>query len=140
MYRVELVEGKDRPKELSAKEYNSKGGKTIGLILRMTTPIHYTGKVVTMDSGFGVLNGLMHLKEYGVFGFMVIKKSKYWPKTIDGDKIKNEIDKHLVGYSNALYGMKGGKVFYVFALHEAEFVMMLIATYGTLAERPEGDT
>ena len=36
IFKVELVEGKDRPHELGKKSYEERGGKTVGLLLRMT--------------------------------------------------------------------------------------------------------
>jgi len=53
IFRVEIVEGKDRPPELPV-EY-SHLGKIPSLLLRMTKPIHESRRVVVMDSGFGVL-------------------------------------------------------------------------------------
>ena len=45
----------------------------------MTVPIHGTGKIVTMDSGFFVTAGILHLHDLGMFGQLLIKKRKYWP-------------------------------------------------------------
>ena len=50
MYQVELVEGKDRPKEIQKVEFEEKG-KTSGLFLRLCKPLFGTGKVVILDSG-----------------------------------------------------------------------------------------
>lgn len=47
-----LSEGKDRPQPLGPKKWDETG-KTVGLMLHMTEPIH----VVTMASGFCVLKG-----------------------------------------------------------------------------------
>ena len=53
----------------------------------MKVPIHGTGKIVTMDSGFCVTAGILHLHDLGVFGQLLIKKMKYWPKGCPGDLI-----------------------------------------------------
>ena len=99
------MEGKDRPPELGKKKYEEKG-KTVGLMCQLTAPIHHTGKVVIMDSGFGVLEGLLQLKGLGVHGSAVIKKRCYWPKYIDGENIKEHHELHKVGQADALLGMK----------------------------------
>eukprot|EP00957_Ditylum_brightwellii_P205005 15341779-Ditylum_brightwellii.AAC.1 len=54
MYYVEMVEGKDRPHELSKKEFHKEGG-TAALLLHMTKNLFGTEKMVILDSGFCVL-------------------------------------------------------------------------------------
>jgi hypothetical protein len=74
MYAIELVEGKDAPPELrNTKLYEDKG-KTAGLLLRLCQGIFSTGKVVILDSGFCVLQGLIELKKLGVYASAMIKK------------------------------------------------------------------
>ncbi len=63
MFRIELVEGKSRPRQMGPMEHDDKGGKTIGLLLRLTKPVWGTGKVVILDSGFCVLKGIIELKK-----------------------------------------------------------------------------
>ena len=46
IWQVDLREGKDRPRELGQKEYDEKG-KTTGTLLRLTKPVHGTGKAST---------------------------------------------------------------------------------------------
>ena len=87
LFFVELVEGRDCPQELGEPKFNNKGGKTIGLMLRMTKPIWNTGRLVILDSGFCVLKGLIELAKQGVYGAALIKKRRYWPKYIDGESI-----------------------------------------------------
>ena len=98
MWRVKLVEGKDRPKEngqyVYASQFEKKGlSPTVALLLEMTEPIHGTGKVVTGDSGFCVTQGVLALHDVGVFGQFLIKKQRYWPKGVPGDYI----DQHMSG-------------------------------------------
>ena len=58
MWRVRLREGKDGPKNPDGSwAFPSKFpgySKTATLMLEMTKPVHHTGKVVPMDSGFCV--------------------------------------------------------------------------------------
>ena len=58
MWRVRLQEGKDLPKKPDgswALPSEFPGfSKTATLMLDMTKPVHHTGKVISMDSGFCV--------------------------------------------------------------------------------------
>ena len=71
MWAVELMEGKDWPKELPSE------GGTAGLLLRLCTALFGTGKIVVLNSGFCVLQALIALKNVGVFALAVIKKRRY---------------------------------------------------------------
>jgi Transposase IS4 len=105
----------------------------------MTESIHGLGKVVIMDSGFCVLDGLIALKEVGVYGSALIKKRKYWPKYIDGDAVIQHFDNKEVGSHDALKGEREGKSFYIYAMKEPNYVMMMMATYGTMKEEDDGN-
>ena len=62
LFSLDLVEGKDRPKEYG--KYPSKRfDKTYGLLLRSCKTLFNTGKIVVLDSGFCVLKGLVELKK-----------------------------------------------------------------------------
>ena len=69
MYSIELVEGKDRPKERPPPKFHEKG-KTAGLAF---TEIDKAGRVVMMDSGFCVLRAFVNLFKVGIFASAVIK-------------------------------------------------------------------
>jgi len=60
LYQVELVEGKDTPRQAPPKQFHETG-KTVGLLLRLTKPIWGSSKVVVLDSGFCVLKGIVEL-------------------------------------------------------------------------------
>ncbi len=83
MWRIHLVEGKDRPKLPNGQfafpsKWEKKGyNKTVDLLLDMMEPIHRTGNVVTGDSRFCVTAGEMALHTHGVFGQFLIKKRRY---------------------------------------------------------------
>ena len=88
MLTVEIVEGKVRPIELQNKiSEKNKYGATVGLLLRLTEVLYNTGKVVILNSGFCVLQGLIELRKVGVFASAVIKERKYWPKLCPGKAI-----------------------------------------------------
>ena len=76
MYAVKLVEGKDRPRELSQMKFNEKG-MTEGLLQRLTRQLWHTSKAVILDSRFCVLQGLVKLRKKGVFAAALIKKRRY---------------------------------------------------------------
>ena len=69
-----MVKGKDFPCQLGKKEFDDLGGPTIGLMVRMTRNLWYTGKVVTMDSGFCVSHGIVQLHVKCVYEQALIKK------------------------------------------------------------------
>ena len=128
LYQMELVEGKDAPPERGDPEHNNMG-KTVGLLLRLTKPISGTGKLVILDSGFCVLKAIIELRKVGVFASAVIKKRKYWPKGIPGDKIKEHFENCIVGDDDALAGRCDETDFYVFAMKDAGYVSMFMSTY-----------
>ena len=59
LFAFELVEGKDTPKEKRVKEGDNKGGKTVGLLLRLCLGLYSIGKVVVLDSRFCILRGIV---------------------------------------------------------------------------------
>ena len=70
------MEGEDRPRVMGKKGFEEKGA-TAGLIVRITKPLWGTGKVVVMDSGFCVLEGLISMAENNFLGLALIKKQRY---------------------------------------------------------------
>ena len=86
LWQMELVEGKDSPSQIIPKFNNE--GKMVGLLLRVLEPIFDKEMVVMLNSGFCVLRGIVELKKWGVYASALIKKCKYWPKHIKGEKIK----------------------------------------------------
>ena len=73
IWQVDLREGKDHPRQLGEKTHDEKG-KTIGVLLHLTEPVWGTGKLVVLESGFCVLQGLVELKKKGVYAHALIKK------------------------------------------------------------------
>ena len=88
LFWLELVEGSDRPKEMSS---DPKHKITIGLLQRLRKTIFSTGKVVILDSGFCVLERSIELKKIGVYTSARIKKCPYWPNYVPGDLIDEHI-------------------------------------------------
>ena len=71
MFAIELVEGKDRPKELPSPP---KAKETSQLLLDLCSTLYGIGKIVVLDSGFCVLKAVVALKKVGVFAHAVIKR------------------------------------------------------------------
>ena len=131
LYRMELVEGKSRPRERENEKFHE-CGKTASLLLRLTEPIFNTGKIIILDSGFCVLEAVIALKKKGIFASALVKKRRYWPKYIAGDKIKEDFKDVAVGVTRRLPGELNGEKFDLFCLREPDYVMILISTYGSL--------
>eukprot|EP00957_Ditylum_brightwellii_P125823 9591777-Ditylum_brightwellii.AAC.2 len=73
MFVIEMVEGKDWPKELPSLDPEKKG-QTVTLLLCMCQSVHYTGTVIILDSRFCVLRGIIELLKKGVFAAAYVKK------------------------------------------------------------------
>jgi Transposase IS4 len=130
MWGIELVEGKDAPAGVP-KEFAERGGSTVGLLLRMMKPFFYTGMCLVLDSGFCVLKGLIELRKVGIFAAAVIKKRRYWPKHIDGDAIAAHFTDKAVGDFDVWPGRLENIPFGVYCMKEPDYVMALMATYGS---------
>ena len=88
IYRWELVEGKDIPKELGRPEFETgPGTNKLALMWRMTEPLRGTGKKLIIYSGLCVLKGLIGMYKIGVYGSIVVNKRRYWTSAIYGDQI-----------------------------------------------------
>ena len=138
IWQLEIREGKDQPHELP-KEHDNKG-KTVGTLLHLMKPIHRSGKLVVLDSGFCVLQGLIELKKLGVFDHALIKKHWYWPKHVKGDDIIQHFANEEVRSADALQGQFDGVPVYIYSMKEPDYTMMLMATYDTLVKQGEEKT
>ena len=83
---MEIVEGKNHPKELPDDPTNATG-KTNGILLCPKKLIHSLGKLSVLDSGICILQGIIDLRKVGVFSAAVIKKRRYWPRHVPDQKI-----------------------------------------------------
>jgi len=139
MFRAQIVEGKDRPVMLGPKKWNEKG-TTVGLMLRMTEPLHGSGKCVVMDSGFCVAQGIAELKKKGVYGAALIKKRRYWPKGVPGDAIDDHFQDKEVGDCAMLEAKThAGDPFRIFCMKEPDYVMKIMSSWMTLDVEGKGE-
>ena len=103
----------------------------------MTEPVHDTGKVVSMDSGFCVSAGILHLHDLGVYSQALIKKRKYWPKDVPGDHIDRYFDGKPLGYCKSLKQDMNGIPFYVHCCKDSRYVTKMMSTHGLLTTVPD---
>ncbi len=132
MLNVELVEGKDRPRELGPCKFEDRGGKTVGLLLRMLQKYFSTGRYVVLDSGFCVLKGLVELKKEGIFAGALIKKRRYWPSLVPGEAIQSHFECKDVGDTDVLSGKLSGVEYFIWGMKEPDYVMKIMGTGGSL--------
>jgi hypothetical protein len=148
MWRVRLVEGKDRPKLGNGRwafptqwERNEEGkSKTVELLLDMTAPIHRTGKVVTGDSGFCVAAGVTALHEKGVYGQFLIKKRRYWPKNVPGELIDAHMAGKALGETETYVQELDGHRFLVHCCRDADWTTKIMSCHGVLDENQDHPT
>ena len=67
LFVVELVEGKEYPRQAGPLEFEDLGGYIVGLLLHMMESCFATGGYVIIDSCFYVLKGLIQLRKKGIF-------------------------------------------------------------------------
>ena len=108
--------------------------QTVGLLLRLCKHLFTTGKVVVLDSGFSVLQGLIELQKKGVFAAAVAKKRRYWPKYVLGDVIDNRMKTKKVGEVESVNAKLDEVPYHIFTLKEADYNMKMMSTYGAAVE------
>ena len=100
----------------------------------MTVTIHGTGKIVTMESGFCVTAGILHLHDLGVFEQSLVKKRKYWPKSCPGDLIDEYMEGKPLGFVKTFLQDMDGTPFPIHCTRDDRFVTKLMSTHGLLTE------
>ena len=76
MFVIDLVEGRNKPKEVPSLD-PQKNGLTFSLLLRMYQSLCIKGTIIILDSGFCVLKGIIELMKKGVHTGVCIKKRQY---------------------------------------------------------------
>ena len=131
MFGIEMVEGDHRPKEIPTDPTNAKGN-TVGLLLRLCRSIYNSGRVVILDSGFCVLQGLIELRKLGVYASAIIKKRRYWPKHVPGKAMDKRMESKNIGEVDCIQGKLDNTDYNLFMMKEPDFTMKMMATYGAL--------
>ena len=88
--------------------------------MRLCKALYGTGKVVILDSGFCVLQGLIELRKVGVFGSALIKKRRYWPKHVPGAEIDDHFKDKEIGERDSLQGTLDGVSYDLFGMKEPD--------------------
>ncbi len=91
-----------------------------------------TGRYVVLDSGFCMLRALMELKKIGLYACAVIKRLRFWPAMVPGDKMLQAFEDAHVGTLMAISGVLNGVKYFLWGLKEPSYVMKMIATGGPL--------
>ena len=97
-------------------------------------PVHGTGMIFILDSGFCVLQGLIELMKKGCFTHALIKKWRYWLKHIPGDEIIAHFADKEIGDADAISRVLDEVPFYVIGMKEPDYVMQIMTTYGTMKQ------
>ena len=66
------------------------------MLLRLCKGVSGSGRVVILDSGFCVLEGIVELRKIGVYAGALIKKRRYWSKNIAGEDEKEYMSNKAV--------------------------------------------
>ena len=145
LWRMKLVEGKDRPKKADGRtwayptEYDSMGA-TAKTMMTMTKPIHGQGKIVIGDSGFCVRDGVLACHRAGVFFQAYVKKRKAWPRGVPGDEIDEFFANRQLGECDTLTQYVDGIRFLVHCCRDSKYVSKIMSTHGMLDECQEHRT
>ncbi len=108
--------------------------KTVDLLLGMKEPLHGSGKVVTSDSGFCVMKGVMALHKKGVFFQSLIKKCWYWLVQVPGDQINAFMMTKRLGETHTFLQDLKGVCFYVKCTCDSNYLMKIMSTHRLLEE------
>ena len=66
-----------------------------------------------------------------MYASALIKKRRYWPRYIQSDAINDHMLQAEVGDVDAWQGTMDLIPFHVFVMKEADYIIMLMSTYGT---------
>ena len=103
-------------------------------MLEMKNPIHHTGKVVSMDSGFCVSVGIISMHDHGVYGQPLIKKQRYPSKKVPGDAIDPYFANKELGIAKTFRQVLDGKSFFVHYHKDDRYVTKMMITHGLIHE------
>ena len=93
-----------------------------------------------MESGFCVTVVILHLNEHGVYGKLLIKKRKYWPKGCPGSQIDSYMGVKPLGFIKTLRQDMGGIPFNINFTRDDRFFTNMMSTHGLLNEVPDNFT
>ena len=104
MFVVELVEGKEHPRQAGPLEFEDLSRNTLGLLLRMMKSYFATGRYVILDYSLCVLKGLIQLRKKGIFPCDVINKRRCWPAMVRIKEMEDHYREMEVGDTYSIQG------------------------------------
>ena len=106
----------------------------------ITVTLHGTRTIVSMDSGFCVTVGILHLHENGVYRQSLIKKKEYWSKGCLGAYIDIYMEGKPLVFVKTLRQYRGGIPFNIHCNIYDRFITKLISTHRLPNEVPDHST
>ena len=101
-------------------------------MLDMTKPVHYTRKIVSMDSGFCCSVGIIAMHYNGVYGQSIIKKQRYWTKNVPGGAIDSYFANNLLGRAKTFRQVINENTFLFHCHKDDRYVTKLMSTHGLI--------
>ena len=127
IYHVDIVEGQDRPQGMGQKEFDEKRAMA-GLIVRTTKTILGMGKVVIMEIGLCVMQGIILMAEKGVLGLALIKKRCYQLKGVPTQETIWNMQKKDVEEVDAVTYSIHRKRCHIMTLKEPDYIILMMTT------------
>lgn len=113
-----VMEGKDYPIDNNWKQRSPTQlglhTKTSALVMLMTEPVHYTGKIVAMCSVFCIAATTFEIHSIGIYCELLIKRiDKDWSKQVPGEEIDNHFKEKQPSYFETYKQAMNGKGFLI---------------------------
>jgi hypothetical protein len=145
MWRVKIVEGKDRPKKADGRwafpsEFPARLGKTTTTMLELTKLIHGKGKVVVGDSGFCVWEGVIECHKRGVWFQAYVKKCGNWPRGVPGAVIDGYFDDMPLGHCLTHVAEHDNVEFWIHCCCDSKYISKIMSTHRMLEMREDHPT
>ena len=111
----------------SLQEFDDLGGKTDGLLLRLSKSIWGSARIIILDSGCFVLKGISELRKKGLYASALMKKRRFWSKYIRGEGIKAHFESLECGFADAWPGKLDNIPFHIYCMKEPGSMMSLMS-------------
>ena len=102
----------------------------MGLLLRMMKSYFYTGRYVTLDSGFYVMKVLIQLRKKGDFACSVINKRRYRHSMVPGEETEDSFGGVEVVETDAIHGTVDDVIYNLWGTKYPNYVMIMMANDG----------
>ena len=112
---------------MGQKDFDKKG-EMVGLVVQMPNPLRGMVKLVFMESGFYVMEGIILMTEKGVFGLELIKKQCYWPKGIPSEEMIHNTQRKEVGDVDIITNIICARSYHIMTLKDTAYITPIITT------------